>query len=61
MNGYGIAAVVALGVAIGFALGAPAGFPRQEMVITIIFWSLMSGFIFEAYRIAFSARPPFKR
>jgi hypothetical protein len=61
MNAIGIATTVALGIIIGFWLGAPAGFPAQEMIITIVFWSAFAAFLFECYRIAFTAKHPFKR
>jgi hypothetical protein len=56
MNGFGIGLTVAVGILIAFAIGAP-DFPRDEMIMTVVFWGFMSGLIFEMYRLALFRKP----
>jgi hypothetical protein len=55
MNGLGIACVVALGVAVGFLIGANRDFSSTEVVLTVLFWSLTIGLIYELWRMAVSS------
>lgn len=56
MNGFGIGTVVALGIAIAVGLRSP-DIQGTEVIITVVFWSFLSGLIFEAYRIALAHKP----
>ena len=56
MNGFGIACVVALGIGTGFLIGAKPGFSSSEIVLTVLFWSLSIGLIYELFRMAFASK-----
>ena len=59
VNGIGIGTTVGLGTLIGLGIVAP-GTEVIEYVATFLFYGLMSGFIFEAYRFALRGwKPPF--
>ena len=60
MNAIGIGTSVGLGTIIGLGLVAPDAALR-EYVTTFAFYGFWSGLLFEAYRMAFSQKPPFLR
>ncbi len=60
MNAVGIGTTVGLAATIGLGLVAP-GAQLSEYVATSAFFGIWSGLLFEAYRFAFSPKPPFSR
>ena len=57
MNGVGIGSSVGLGALIGLGIVAP-DVALTEYVATVAFYGLLSGFLFELYRFAFSYKRP---
>ena len=60
MNGIGIGTSVGLGALIGLGIVNP-GVQVIEYVATFGFYGLVSGFLFELYRFAFTWKHPFRR
>jgi hypothetical protein len=60
INGLGVGTSVGLGAIIGLGIMAP-GVATIEFVSTFMFYGFVSGVIFEAYRLAFSWKHPFRR
>lgn len=60
MNGVGIGTSVGLGTMIGLGIVAPSA-EVIEYVTTFAFYGLMTGFLFELYRFAFSYGRPSSR
>jgi hypothetical protein len=60
MNGIGIGTTVGLGTIIGLGIVSPEA-NTLSYVVTFIFSGFWSGLIFEAYRLAFSWKHPFRR
>jgi hypothetical protein len=54
MNGVGVGFTVALGIGIGMRIGAPAGFDPLEVVTSMAFYGLLSGFLVYLYQFALS-------
>ena len=55
MNGFGIGLTVALGIIIALGLRSP-DLGTDETIMTIVFWSTMSGFLYELWRMALAPR-----
>lgn len=58
MNGIGIGTTVGLGTIIGLGIVNP-GAEVIEYVATFSFYGLLTGFLFEIYRFAFTYKAPF--
>ncbi len=52
MNGIGVGCTVALGIGIGMRIAAPAGFDPLEVVTSMAFYGLLSGFLVHVYQFA---------
>ena len=55
MNGFGIGLTVALGIIIALGLRSP-DLGTDETIMTIVFWSTMSGFLYELWHMALAPR-----
>jgi hypothetical protein len=60
VNGIGIGTAVGLGATIGLGIVSPAA-ATAEYVATFVFYGFWSGLVFEAYRLAFTWKHPFRR
>jgi hypothetical protein len=60
MNAIGVGTAVGLGCIIALGIVAPAA-PIIAYVTHFFFYGGLSAFIFEMYRIAFTAKHPFRR
>ena len=60
MNGIGIGTSVGLGALIGLGIVQPSS-QVIEYVATGAFYGVVTGFLFELYRFAFTWKHPFRR
>jgi hypothetical protein len=61
MNGFGVGLSVALGAGIGACLALPDVYP-VDLLMGMLWWGMISGFIFQLYQLALhGAHLPFRR
>ncbi|MGA2285932.1 MAG: hypothetical protein ABSG55_06660 [Dehalococcoidia bacterium] len=61
MNGFGVGAAVAIGIEIGATHVSPE-FNFSQVLMLMVFFGAIFGFVFHLYKMAFSgSRLPFRR